>query len=85
MFLLRLFADEDEGGTLIFLSGGVVADNLAQLLVREGDGVALAENVAGDVVGVHAHGVFWDADAVVTVDGDHLGIEAVPVEIAAHI
>ena len=89
---LLFFPDQNKRRALVILTRGVIADDLTQLLVGEGHVVALAEDVAREVVRVddhrahagllidlvaHARGIFRNTDAVVAVDGEHVGVEAV--------
>ena len=53
---LCLFPNENKRRALVVLSRGVVADDLAELLVGERHVVRLAEDVAGEVVRVDDHG-----------------------------
>ena len=86
------FSYENEWCALVILTGRIVADDLAELLVSEFDAVTLAEYIAGEIVRVdddgldaglfmylvaHSDRILRQRNAELTVDREDIRVETV--------
>lgn len=95
LFLLRsilFLADQYERRALVILTGRVVSDYFTELLFVQRYIVALAENVAGEIISIYDHArhtglfpdlvadtvrVLWKRNAILAVDREYVRIESV--------